>query len=205
MSIAPDGMTPPSPDEKIRQKSFAEVRNERELTADDEEAERRRLRAERQMLPDALSVVVQPFHFADTEFLPGFTVDDARKLKGGEGAQFRTDAVKMVEVETARIAQLKTLVGTEDIHLAVNGVVQETVDWAACDEALAKAQEQVIAGEDEGDSDVKEIAIVSACLMVTASYQPVVGAEQAPPPPEGGVLADPPIGQTAEPQWRTGE
>jgi hypothetical protein len=147
-----------------------------------EELEKRRLRAERFMLPDALSVVVQPYHFADTEFLPGFTVDDARKLKGGEGAQFRTDAVRMVEIETARVAQLKTLVGTEDIHLAVNGVIQETVDWVPCDEALAKAQEQVVLGGDEGDSDVKEIAIVSACLMVTAGYQPVGGAEQPPPP-----------------------
>jgi hypothetical protein len=68
------------------------------------------------------------------------------------------------------------------------------------DAALAAAQEQIVAGQDEGDSDVKEIALVSAALMETARYQAMSGAEQLPPPPEGGeggVLAsDPPPGQT---------
>jgi hypothetical protein len=160
-----------------------------------EELEKRRLRAERFMLPDALSVVVQPRHLADTDLLPGFTVDDARKLKGGEGAQFRTDAVRMVEIETARVAQLHTIVGTEDIHLGLDGVLMDPLDWTGLDAALAAAQEQVVLGGDEGDSDVKEIAIVSACLMETARYQAVVGPE-APPPPEAlAVKADPPAGE----------
>jgi hypothetical protein len=161
-----------------------------------EELEARRLRAERFMLPDALSVVVQPRHLVDVDLLPGFTVDDARKLKGGEGAQFRTDAVRMVEIETARVAQLHTIVGVDDVWLACDGIIMDPADWTSLDAALAAAQEQVVLGGDEGDSDVKEIAIVSACLMETARYQAVAGPEQLPPPPEGGALAvDPPAGQ----------
>jgi hypothetical protein len=177
-----------------------------------EEAEEARLLAERRMKPDHLSIVVQnrhvmgktgvaeQQHLEDIVLLPGFTVDDARKLKGGEGAQFRTDAVKMVELETQRVAQLHEIVGTDDVWLSLDGVIMDPADFTALDAALAAAQEQIVAGQDEGDSDVKEIALVSAALMETARYQAMSGAEQLPPPPEGGeggVLAsDPPPGQT---------
>jgi hypothetical protein len=177
-----------------------------------EEAEEARLLAERRMKPNHLSIVVQnrhvmgktgeaeQFHFEDIVLLPGFTVDDARKLKGGEGAQFRVDAVKMVELETQRVAQLHEIVGTDDVWLACDGVILDPVDWAALDAALAAAQAQVEAGKDEGDSDVKEIALVSAALMETARYQAMSGPEQLPPPPEGGeggiLASDPPVTQT---------
>jgi hypothetical protein len=166
-----------------------------------EEAEEARLLAERRMKPDHLSIVVQnrhvmgktgvaeQQHLEDIVLLPGFTVDDARKLKGGEGAQFR------VELATQRVAQLHESVGTDDVWLACDGVIMDPADFTSLDAALAAAQEQIVAGQDEGDSDVKEIALVSAALMETARYQAMSGPEQLPPPPEL-LASDPPVTQT---------
>jgi hypothetical protein len=55
----------------------------------------------------------------------------------------------------------------------------DPADFTALDAALLAAQEQVIAGEDEGDSDVKEIALVSVALMETARYQAVAAPVEA--------------------------
>jgi hypothetical protein len=187
-------------------------------TPEQEEAERARVAAEPTSTTGRLSVGLQPQPtptvgvsaqvFADITWLPKFSVDDARKLNGGEGQQFRVDAVRMVEAETARVAQLHAVVGTSDIWLGREGLMTEPAnDFTALDAALAAAQAEVDV-RDTGDSDVKEIALISAALMETARYTAIAGAEQIvppPPPPEGGVLrADPPIGQTAEPQWKQG-
>ena len=128
-------------------------------------------------------------HFADIELLPGFTVDDARKLKGGEGAQFRTDAVKMVELETARVAQLHDIVGTDDVWLACDGVIMDPADWTALDAALAAAQAQVDCRRGRRRFRRQGNRPRLDRPEETARYQAIAGAEQAPPPPEGGALS----------------
>jgi hypothetical protein len=215
-ALTPDSMTPPSKDERERQKSYAQMRNEHQPTEDEQRAEEARLIAQPKIAGGKLSVALQPqpvprhrgqpgirpegqgtvearegevinkLHLEDITLLPKFSVDDARKLKGGEGQQFRIDAVKMVEAEEARIAQLHEIVGADDVWLGCDGIIMDPVDWTSLDAAIAAARAQVEI-KDDGDSDVKEIALISAALMETARYWAVEGPEQA-PPPEGGVL-----------------
>ena len=64
-ALTPDSMTPPTSDERERQKSYAQLRNEQTASADEQEREKLRLRAERQALPDKLSIVVQGHHVAE--------------------------------------------------------------------------------------------------------------------------------------------
>ena len=182
----PDSMTPPSPDEAVRQKSYAQLRREHQTTDDEKRAEEARLIAQPKIAGGKLSVALQPqpvprhrdptqsqvpearegeviskAHLEDITLLPKFSVDDARKLKGGEGQQFRIDAVKMVEAEEARIAQLHEIVGVDDVWLGCDGIIMDPVDWTSLDAAIAAARAQVEV-KDDGDSDVKEIALISA-------------------------------------------
>ena len=211
----PDSMTPPSAEEVERQKSYGQLRREHRATELEQREEEARLKAQFKIANGQLSIGLQPqpvpmhrgpvgirpdqqgtvepregetiatHHLEDITLLPKFTVDDARKLKGGEGQQFRIDAVRMVEAETARVAQLHEIVGADDVWLGCDGIILDPVDWTSLDNALAAAQAQVEV-RDDGDSDVKEIALISAALMETARYWAVEGPEQAAPPPEGG-------------------
>jgi hypothetical protein len=214
----PDSMTPPTKEEAERQKSYAQMRREHKTTEDEEKAEEARKKAEPKLVNRPLSVAMQPQpvpvhrgppgirpsmqgeveqregetptvrHLEDMTLLPKFSVDDARKLKGGEGQQFRVDAIKMVEAERKRVDQLHEIVGTEDIWLGCDGQQTDPPnDFTSLDAAMAAAEAQIEAGKDDGDSDVKEIALVSEALMETARYWAVEGPEQA-PPPEGGAL-----------------
>ena len=205
-ALTPDSMTPPTKEEAVRQKSYAQMRREHQETDEEKKAEEARVKAAPKIAGGRLSVAMQSQpvstalrrarfgteglggptpgtqHYEDTDFLPKFSEDDARKLKGGEGQQFRVDAVKMVEAETARVAQLHELVGTEDIHLGCDGLPTDPPnDFGPLDAALEAAKAQVEV-KDDGDSDVKEIAIISEALQLTARYWAIAGDEASPPP-----------------------
>ena len=57
-ALTDNAMTPPSPEQRERQKSYAQMQNERPASEDEQEREKARLKAERQALPDKLSIVV---------------------------------------------------------------------------------------------------------------------------------------------------